>query len=166
MRGVTAQGFHCLSSQFVAVGRLQDIANAAEFLTRISRCLINVLLSQSQTICVFPSSFPTPPVPSRFLSSVGEMTLSRRVAIPSSCPPPPFPRSAQSFAAFTSMSNQLSSQLAPCISSSFLCSFSSVITCYPRELDPLRFVPEAQRYILSYLSSHFLCLPGPLRRNY
>lgn len=76
------------------------------------------------------------------------------------------PWSTQSFTAFTYTSNQLSSYLPLYVSSSFLPSFSSFITCYPRELDPLRFVPEAQRYILSYLSSRFLCLSESPGGNY
>lgn len=43
----------------------------------------------------------------------------------------------------------------------FLFSLPSVIIAYPKELNSLRLVPEAWRYILFRLSSHFLCFSEP-----
>lgn len=144
-------GALCLFLLEVALGRVQDIAHTAEFLTRILCCLINVLLSYS-TCSLFLPHLP---------SSLCEMTLRRRVSIPAA--PLGLPR-----ASLLSLAHQTDCPLSlfPASPAPFFPSFSSFITCYPRVLDPLRFVPEAQWCVLSHLSSHFLCLPEHLGENY
>lgn len=62
----------------VSMGMVQDFAHPADFLTRISCCLINVFLSQSETICFFSlllfSLYPSSLSPSFPLCSVWDDT--------------------------------------------------------------------------------------------
>lgn len=101
----------------------------------------------------------------RYLSSLSplslhEMTLQRRVSIWADPPGPPE-------ALTLSLRHQLNAPLTfRLVLAVPFFPHSPVITLYPRELDPLTFVSVAWQYILSRLSSHFLCLSEALREHY